>query len=116
MPKINYAMHLREAKELISDPKNWTQWAAARDDYGDRCSIKSNRAVVFCAYGACERVGDVHAVIHFLDRAALKLFGRADAVALNDSSLTKHETVMEMFDMAIAEAEALADWTEGEGL
>ena len=108
MSKINHAIHLREAKELISDPKKWTQLAAARDDRGERCPIKSDRAVAFCAYGACERVGDVHAVIHFLDRAALNLYDRANAVALNDSQFTTHELVMQMFDMAIAEAEALA--------
>ncbi len=106
MPRIDYAMHLREAKKLISDPKNWTQWALARDDHGDRCSAKANKATRFCAYGACERVGDVHAIIHFLDRAALNLYGRADAVALNDSIRTTHELIMQMFDMAIAEAEA----------
>lgn len=107
MSKINYAAHLREAKELISDPKHWAQGAAARDARGEQCPIKSNVAVAFCAYGACEHVGDV-TVMNFLDRAALTLCGRANAVALNDAVNTTHELVMQMFDMAIAEAEALA--------
>jgi hypothetical protein len=40
------------ACEIISDPACWTQSTAARDQRGRAVSARSNKATMFCAFGA----------------------------------------------------------------
>lgn len=91
------AEELMAARDLISDPRNWTRHALARNSGGFSVSVISPYAVKFCVNGALCRAstGDV---ISYLTKAANDL-GYPDTVTLNDES--NHETVMEMFDRAI---------------
>lgn len=42
---------LRAARDLISDPKKWTQGAYARDANGDLCRCEGPEAASWCAFG-----------------------------------------------------------------
>lgn len=92
---------LIKAKELISAEENWTKHCIAKDKNGFPCTVNSPDAVAYCASGAIRKVSKpfVSALkaIKYLNKAAYP----KTLIALNDSSSTSHEDVMEMFDKAI---------------
>jgi hypothetical protein len=47
---------IKAARELISDPKRWTQGASARDDTGSEHYGSDKVAVCWCATGAVSEV------------------------------------------------------------
>lgn len=47
---------LTQTRDLISDPKNWTQNTFARNKYGDPVPFFYKSAVCFCSIGALKRV------------------------------------------------------------
>lgn len=47
---------LQKARDLISDEKNWTQDAFARDEHGLSVMATDKRAVCFCSRGALYNV------------------------------------------------------------
>lgn len=97
---------LREARELISDPKRWTRGAFARDVEGTRVRSAADEAVCWCAIGAYNRAaGGTKQLEAFrlLQRASDDLFGKDDPAEVNDEM--DHAAVLRMFDAAIASAE-----------
>ena len=95
---------LIKARELISDPNNWTAHAYARDAKGERVEINSPAACKFCALGAVQRViGRPHDPS--LSRKAWNALHEQTSdysvASVNDNE--GHAAVMEMFDKAIAE-------------
>ncbi len=101
---------LREARELISDPKRWTQGAISRDASGGEIAPSSERAVCWCSLGAIERIAEAGS--YFATSAYYLLYLQAEkANGLSVSSTNDelgHEAVLRMFDAAIASAEAEA--------
>lgn len=102
---------LREARELISDPKRWTQNHFARDRRGEFISPIHPEAVCFCAGGALAKVdgtsfhnSEAHSSAwEALRHASKSLFGNSDPADVNDE--LGHAAVLRMFDAAIASAE-----------
>lgn len=101
---------LKAARELISDPKRWTQGVSARDALGESVSSGSDDATCFCAIGALTRVTGDFSDRYYAARAYLWSFvsnkyGTGVAVAdVNDEH--GHTAVLEVFDKGIALAEA----------
>jgi hypothetical protein len=103
------AKDLREARAIIADPSRWTTGVAARKATGEKTSPLDGDAASFCAIGAIMRaaVGNP-----FREQAAQEFLyayleeaqpGRY-ITAINDTD--GHEAVLNMFDKAIALAEA----------
>lgn len=92
---------LKAARELISDPKHWTQYLFARDDNGNSTQPVSVRAVCWCALGAIDRVSgdDESAGDDALD-ALMEVVEEGNVSTFNDSHT--HPEVMALFDAAIA--------------
>jgi hypothetical protein len=93
---------LQKARELISDPKRWTQGAFARDGKGRSASIA--RGVCFCSIGAIASVAGTNLVRPVPD-AILKLAGfrsHAEWARFNDSH--SHSEVLARFDRALEKA------------
>lgn len=96
---------LKDARELIHDPENWTQSAYARNKRGTVVSFEANNAVCFCAMGALFRVSppdETGTVFKFL-RGASKECGSLSPSNFNDHH--SHEEVLALFDKAISLAE-----------
>lgn len=95
---------LKAARELISDPKRWTQHHFSATTDGTPCDSQDPDARRFCALGAILRVRGVplHAD-RYLDEAGKKLFGM-NVDQVNDT--LQHDDVLQMFDKAIQLAEA----------
>lgn len=56
MDKQKLKEFLIQTRDLISDPKNWTQCSFARNKYGDPVPYFYKSAVCFCSIGALNRV------------------------------------------------------------
>lgn len=95
------------ARKRIEKPENWCQGTFARKADGSGCSLLHHLACQWCAGGAvaATRVGkwrDTVGATMLLHSEAARLGGFASLEALNDK--TDHDTVMKMFDNAIARA------------
>lgn len=100
---MNTCEILTAAKSLISDRNNWTQGDFAVDSCGKDVSIRSDRAVKFCAIGAVRRTGhknnvDYSWAEHLLSETA-KLYHDDEITHVNDTC--GHSTVLGLFDKAI---------------
>jgi hypothetical protein len=49
----NIIKELIIARDLIKDPKHWTQGAYARDKYDEAVPVNAETATCWCAMGAC---------------------------------------------------------------
>lgn len=99
---------LREARALIEDPARWTQGASARTADGRETFAACPDAVQWCAAGAVRKVSDFpgsanHARANALLGAQARAIGHTTP-AVNDA--LGHTAVLQMFDAAIAAAEA----------
>lgn len=104
-PQVTVADRLRQARERIKHPANWTVGALARNIQNTPVSSESPTAVRWCAIGALGGSGDEPSLErHFLKRAVQQLIGREQTVeSFNDFSY--HLDVMKMYDIAIRLAE-----------
>lgn len=98
---------LIEARDLISDPEHFTQFALARDIEGRHCSPTSMQAVCFCSEGALIR-GRVNPSTHedaqkFLNRACEShhLLYPLMGSYISFSDTNEHCVVIKMWDRAI---------------
>jgi hypothetical protein len=93
---------IKDARNMIAKPENWTQGVCARDIDGNEIGIDSPKAVCWCSLGALNEVySDVTydgwwALINFLNQEV----GFGHVATFNDSHT--HEEVLAMFDKAIA--------------
>jgi len=104
---ITTAEILTTARSLISKPENWTQAAFARDKRGMMVHVYSDTATCFCSVGAVDRV------IYELELNPTKRdtllcnyfnpFLHTSLTHFND--FNPHNSVIELFDKAIAKAE-----------
>lgn len=96
---------LKDAKQVISKPENWTQGVYARDSDDKEIRPERTDACKFCMYGALRRNGGgFFSATEFL-LLAVKEQCATDIVSYNDDPDRKHEEVMEVFDKAIKLAE-----------
>jgi hypothetical protein len=93
---------LIKAREIISDEKNWTQRAEARDKDGITVSYLRPWAVCFCSVGAVERAAIGHPGRNLDALEALSGEISSNIAEFNDNS--SHAEVLAMFDKAIANA------------
>ena len=103
---------LEEARNLISDPDNWTRNVYAKTAEGISIAVHNKRAARFCAIGAVARVlrinqekifdepSEMLAIRRALYDSARKL-GFPGIAHLNDAA--DHSKVLEMYDGAITE-------------
>lgn len=99
---------LVKARELIADPKRWTQGVYARDADGCFVSATSPSSASWCSVGAVlcaavspETLSEGGKAIAFLDSLATNKYG---ILGFNDTHT--HAEVLEVFSKAIAAAEA----------
>ena len=95
---------LREAKALIEDPERWCQNHYALDADGNSVRMLGQKAVRWCAIGACVRVG--------LDMDVLYDIVLPDKPLSEINDDDGHAAVMALFDRAI---ELAASEESGDG-
>ena len=96
---------LKEARELISKPENWTQGASARDSYRVSCESSALRATCWCATGAILKTRTM-AAYRFYEPLLETLSAMGQVVGIprfNDSNT--HRAVIKLFDDTIARLE-----------
>jgi hypothetical protein len=99
---------LEAARDLIKDPKHWTQGHAARDEFGSPTESTYSDAVCWCSLGAVNKSATrfesnerfAAMAMDELDKAAAFSNKGTSMVDLNDK--TDHATVLLTFSMAIA--------------
>lgn len=106
---MNLRQLLERSRELIADPKHWTQGVGARDASGNPIASDAPECVCWCAAGAIYKASsdalDDGYASHYgetklwVDQMAWKR-GFANIESLNDN--TDHATVLAVFDEAIA--------------
>lgn len=107
-PEILKATKL--ARTLISDPKNWTQAAFARNESGFPVKFSNPSATCFCSLGAVRLTSSLipslaEDVEYELFLTSHQIRGKGVAM-LNDT--TDHETVLTMFDLTIKRLEEIS--------
>lgn len=100
---------LKEAKQLISKPENWTTGVYARDAEGIKVDTGNARATCFCSLGAVFFVAK-QSKLSFPQRADIiqhikEANGLTSPVHEYNDTHT-HAEVMALWDKAIAAAEA----------
>lgn len=86
---------LKELRKLLGSEKNWTKGVFARDSRNISCEPDCKKAVSFCLYGGCEKVGI---------RNPYPLFDGVIIQGLchfNDAPETEHKDVLRAIDKAI---------------
>jgi hypothetical protein len=76
---------IRRAREIIRDPTCWTQTTAARDQLWQAVSPRSDKARMFCAYGALAKAAHEQ---ELSDRSLVELFDPptlSQLIRINDS-------------------------------
>ena len=102
---------LRATRELLADPKRWTQQAYARDERGQSVLFHDPRATCWCINGAvaCVAPSDPDRVARIGAHRALCLAigldapesAQADAIKWNDAPERSHADVLKTIDAAI---------------
>jgi len=92
---------LRQARELLADPKRWTQGTGARAGDGLATGVHSANAICWCAWGALVYVHtDLNSLSDSLDLIAT-IVGESEVSSWNDAPERTHEEVLAAFDRAI---------------
>lgn len=97
---------LKKAREIISQPEHWTQYAQARDSDGIAVLATEESATCFCAIGA---VIKAEQILNITDDEAvffnhLRKHMQTNSVAeFND--FHTHEEVLAAFDLTISQLE-----------
>lgn len=98
---------LRAAREVISDPKRWTQGHFARTVEGLLASADSPVAASWCAIGAVRKVClEIDDRFHAYE--ALEAVIPENVADWNDDPVRTHAEVLTAFDRAISRAELQA--------
>ncbi|EHP94920.1 DUF6197 family protein [Methylorubrum extorquens] len=101
---------LRAARARIEDPDDWIAGDLATAGDGSWVDPQDCLAECWCAVGALIREGgEAHGPERsLLNRHSKKLFSLSNVALVNDDSRLGHPAVMQVFDAAIAAAEAEA--------
>ena len=104
---------LTEARELIKDPKNWTQGSCARDMDNLPVSYTLESAYSFCARGAIFKATDIVKsevptdAMGYLTSALLIITKGATTFIPGYNDSHEHSQVLALFDKAIKLAERI---------
>lgn len=101
---------LNRAKQLISNPEDWTKSVFARNKVGKAVATWSTDAVCFCALGSIQkayyemgftivRLNESGASL-WLNKTCSNEYGRATQ-DYNDDTGTTHKDIMNLFDKTI---------------
>lgn len=93
---------LRLARARIANSENWTQCGYYATNREESASLDFDVATCFCARGAVFAVDPCSNADEYLEMA----LGNEQVASWNDDPRTTHEDVMNLFDRAIAMAEA----------
>ncbi len=104
---------IKEARDLLANPENWTQFELAATVDDESCQPWQPEAAKFCAYGALlkcahDLCGDLAIAHHFVDSALTDIFGdKADTDQLSTTIFQVNDregrkAVLELFDKALA--------------
>jgi hypothetical protein len=96
---------LKQARDLLAGPNQWTQYKIARNEAGLFVSPRSPGAVCWCSAGAVEKVCGFknelfNDAIAALNSCAINQ-GYTSIVNFNDDVGTEQRDVLAMFDKAI---------------
>ncbi len=89
---------LRALRDLLSDPKRWTKGCAAKDQLGQPCNSRDDKAVAWDLWGGGRRIAHGPSWLD-LDKALGK--ENRTYYRFNDHLDTKHKHVMEYIERAI---------------
>lgn len=105
------------ARELVADPRSWTQFAIARTGNNRHCEPTDAKAARYCAYGAILRAahdvaGTEDQAQRLADQAAMLIMGRdspytafEELIAINDGQRScARRAVLDLFDRALVKA------------
>lgn len=97
---------VKEARDIIADPRRWSRFASARLANGDLCDIDSCKAWQFCALGALTKAyrsrGATPKMAAEQARALGRVLSRRRGLELiNDDQ--GHAAVLALFDRALKE-------------
>lgn len=107
---------LKQARELLSDPKHWIKGTFARDDLGMECSPTAESAKCWCLFGAIRKASDDDRVldpnlshvgalsIKTLDILASEL-GNVHPPTWQDTEDRTHSEVLDLLDRVITKLE-----------
>lgn len=97
---------LKTARGLVA--KGWVQNALAEDSKGDEVSVKSDKAVNFCAIGALRRaefklgIKGVASLARHELRKTLRAEDNFTESVMEFNDFTSKDAVLELFDKSIA--------------
>lgn len=106
---------LKKARRLIVKPNRWTQHTSARNSAGEPVWDRSPNAVCWCAAGAVRNInsspGDIYNIFTYLHNAAIFYDSLPSIISVNDAinDPNAHTKVLECFDIAIMNAEAVGE-------
>jgi hypothetical protein len=105
------------ARQIVADPRKWTQYAIARTGNNRHCEPTDAKAVRFCAYGAILRAaydiaGSDDQAQRLADQTAMFIMGRdspytafEELIAINDGQRSgARKAVLDLFEKAIVNA------------
>lgn len=102
---------LRAARELITEPQNWTQGYYAANGRGMHVEPEEDSATCFCALGAIRRVTqEPHERVYFKQAWSLLQEVAKDARGTHVADVNDnigHLAVLSLYDEAIKRAERL---------
>ena len=104
-------------REIVADPRKWTQYAIARTGNNRHCEPTDAKAIRFCAYGAILRAaydiaGSDDQAQRLADQTAMFVMGRdspysafEELIAINDGQrASARKNVLDLFDKALVDA------------
>lgn len=114
---MNELETLKAVRDLLSDPKRWTQGAFARHESGAPIGPRERGASCWCLRGAVIKVdptsgGDgpimaIGAAMHELQGIGSRPFNDLASIArFNDAPVRRHHEIMKVIDLAIKNEEA----------
>ena len=111
MTDMNALDILTEARELLSDPDNWTRYTLARDSEGVEVNTNHPDAVCWCAVGALfhtgvglNEYGEMSPLWGVVDEALVRLHAASlHGSAITDNDEYGHSEVMATYARAIME-------------
>jgi hypothetical protein len=98
---------LKAARNLITDPKNWTKGTSARNKYGRKVTPWCSEAVCWCSMGAIAKAANfpIENKEYSAAHEYLRVVMNSDVARFNDERT--HRDVLNAFDTAINELENL---------
>lgn len=96
---------LKAARELLSDPKRWTQYRLARDENGNEAEVENGCS--FCMLGAIAKVSNVDPYTNYNTVCDVLYDVMPMGLGIGEfNDRSTHAEVLAIMDKAIAKLEA----------